>query len=95
MTYRLQYFVSRLRAALKCIIDEPDKWDKAWVLDVLDVENVCMNSYIVGDFNFALEYHTTTRRRVHDSRSYSGVPSHLASLREGLRSSRKITVYRL
>ena len=44
MTYRLQYFVSRLRAALKCIIDEPDKWDKAWVLDMLDVENVCMNS---------------------------------------------------
>ena len=44
MTYRLQYFISRLCAALKCIIDEPNKWDKAWVLDRLDVENVCMNS---------------------------------------------------
>jgi len=46
MTYRLQYFVSRLRAALKCIIDEPDKWDKTWVLDVLDGECVCMNSLL-------------------------------------------------
>lgn len=42
ITLRLDYFTSRLRAALRDIIGEPDKWDHDWVMENLDTECVSL-----------------------------------------------------
>lgn len=42
ITLRLDYFTSRLRAAFREIIGEPDKWDRNWVMENLDLECVSL-----------------------------------------------------
>jgi len=39
---RLDYAASCLRAALRVVINEPEKWDKDFVLEMFDVECVCL-----------------------------------------------------
>ena len=42
VTLRLDYAASRLRAALTVVINEPEKWDKSFVLEMFDLKCVCL-----------------------------------------------------
>ena len=50
VTYRLEYFVSQMRAALRVLIDEPTKWDRAFVLEMMDQDTVCVYSLLGANF---------------------------------------------
>jgi len=46
ITLRLDYAASRLRAALTVVINEPEKLDKAFVLEMFDLECVCSRMFL-------------------------------------------------
>jgi hypothetical protein len=50
VTYRLEYFVSRMRAALGAHIDEPKKWDRGFLLEMMDLETVSVDFSSLGQF---------------------------------------------
>lgn len=50
VTYRLEYFVSRMRAALRVLIDEPTKWDRPFVWEMMDQETVRVYPLLGGQF---------------------------------------------
>jgi len=46
ITLRLEYAASRLRTALTVVINEPEKWDKSFVLEMFDLECVCLRMFL-------------------------------------------------